>query len=81
MVFHKNPSATDRFFSKRKEIMNKIIEPNTPPMIFSARGLEPGRMATLVAQWQSGPETLGGYEQRKLHLVLARFPLNAKQPA
>ena len=27
MVFHKNPYATDRFFSKRKEIMNKIIEP------------------------------------------------------
>ena len=29
MVFHKHPSATHRFFIKRKEIMNKIIEPRT----------------------------------------------------
>jgi hypothetical protein len=80
MVFHKQPSVTDHFFDKRKEVMNTIIELNTPRMIFSARGLQPGRMATLVAPWQSGPETLGGYEQRKLRLVFARFPLNAKQP-
>jgi hypothetical protein len=41
MVFHKHPSATHRFFRKRKEIMNKMIEPSTPRMIGSARGLEP----------------------------------------
>jgi len=37
MVFHKHPSATDRFFSKRKEIMNKTIEPGTSGMIGSAQ--------------------------------------------
>ncbi len=61
--------------------MNKIIEPGTPWMIGSARGLEPGRTAKLVAQWQSGPQTLAGYEQRKLRLVLARLPLDANQCA
>jgi len=79
MVFHKHPSAIHCFFSERNEFMNKIIEPNTPRMIFSARGLEPGRMVMLVAQWQSGPQTLVGYEQRKLRLVLARLPLDANQ--
>jgi hypothetical protein len=79
MVFHKHPPATHRFFSKRKALMSKTIEPSTPRMIGSARGLEPGRTPKLVAQWQSGPQTLAGYEQRKLRLVLARFPLDAKQ--
>ena len=53
IVFHRHPSATHRFFIKRKEHMNKIIEPNTP-RIGSARGIEPGRAASPVAQRQSG---------------------------
>ena len=57
--------------------MNKIIEPGTPRMIGSTRGLEPGRTPKLVAQWQSGPQTLAGSERRKLRLVLARLPLDA----
>jgi hypothetical protein len=57
--------------------MNKIIEPGTPRMIFSAGGFEPGRTPKLIAQWQSGPQTFAGYEQRKLRLVLARLPLDA----
>ena len=80
MVFHKHPSATHRFFIKRKEHMNKIIEPKTP-RIGSARGLEPGRAAKLVAQWQSGVQTLAGYAQSKLRLVLARLPVDANQCA
>jgi hypothetical protein len=66
------------FFSKRKEAMNKIIEPSTPRMIGSPRGLEPGRTAKLITQWQSGPQTLVGYEQRKLRPVSARLHLDAK---
>ena len=55
--------------------MDKIIEPSTPRMIGSARGLAPGRTAAkLAAEWQSGPQTLAGYEQRKLRLFRARFP-------
>jgi hypothetical protein len=80
MVFHKHPSATHRFFIKRKEIMNKIIEPRTS-RIGSARGLKPGRTARLVAQWQGGVQTLAGYAQRKLRLVLARLPVDANQCA
>jgi len=79
MVFHKHPSATHRYFIKRKEVMNKIIESSMSRMTGSARGLEPGRTAKLVAQWKSGPQTLAGYEQRKLRLVVARLPLDANQ--
>ena len=61
--------------------MNKTIEPSTPRMIGSAGGFEPDRTAKLVAHWQSGPQTLAGYEQRKLRLVLARLPLDANQSA
>lgn len=71
MVFHKQPAATHPFLSKRKEVMSKTIEPETPRMIGSERGLEPGQTVKLVAQWQSGPQTLAGYEQPKLRLVLA----------
>ena len=61
--------------------MNKIIEPRTPRMTGSARGLEPGRTARLVAQWQGAVQTLAGYAQRKLRLVLARLPVDANQCA
>ena len=80
MVFHKHPSATHRFFIKRKELMNKTIEPRTP-RVGSARELEPGPTARLVAQWQSGMQTLAGYAQSKLRLVLARLPVDANQCA
>jgi hypothetical protein len=40
-------------------------------MIGSAGGVERDRTAKLVAQWQSGPQTFAGYEQRKLRLALA----------
>jgi len=51
--------------------MSKTIAPNPPRLAGFARGLELGRAAKRVAQWQSGPLTLAGYEQRKLRLVLA----------
>jgi hypothetical protein len=57
--------------------MNKTIEPRTPRMIGFAGRLEPDRTPKLVAQWQSGVQTLAGYEQRKLRLALARLPLEA----
>jgi hypothetical protein len=43
-------------------------------MTGSAEGLNPGRTAKLAAEWQSGPQTLAGYEQRKLRLFRACFP-------
>ncbi len=61
--------------------MNKIIEPRTPRMTGSARRVEPGWTAKLEAQCQTGLQTLAGYEQHKLRLVLAGLPLDADQCA
>jgi hypothetical protein len=57
--------------------MNRTIEQST--LLKSAERLQPRRKAKLVAQWQSGLQTLAGYEQRKLRLVFARLPLDARQ--
>jgi hypothetical protein len=61
--------------------MNKTIEPSMPWTTGSARGVELGGTAKLIAQWQSGPQTPTGYEQRKLRMVLARPPLAVKEGA
>ena len=56
--------------------MNKTIELTTPLLEIAERS-QPSRKVRLVAQWQRGPRTLAGYEQRKLRLVFAPSPLDA----
>ncbi len=80
MVFHKQLSASDSFFDKRREVMNKTIEPSTSRLIGCARGLEPGRTVKLVAQWQSGPQTLEGMSSASCVLVLPRLPSLQSNP-
>lgn len=41
----------------------------------------PSGSANLTAEWQEGPETISGYAPRKLRLVFARLPLDAKAAA
>jgi RND family efflux transporter MFP subunit len=57
--------------------MSTTIE-QSAPLLNSAARLQPRQSVKLVAQWQSGLQTFGGYEQRKLRLVLARLPLDAR---
>ena len=71
MVFHKRCSATDHFFTKRKELMSKTIETSHEQLMRFSRGLAPSWTPRLVAEWQAGPQTLAGYEQRKLRFTFA----------
>ena len=59
MVFHKEAGRSHRF------PMNKTTEPLIAPR---RRAPQP----QLAAEWQNGLETISGFSQRKLRLVLAR---------
>jgi len=41
----------------------------------------PDRTAKFIARWQEGPQTISGYAPRKLRLVFAPLPLDARQRA
>lgn len=55
--------------------MNKIIEPSTPRMIGSARGLESGR--TAERNGRVGRKRLLGMSSASRRLVLVRLPLDS----
>jgi hypothetical protein len=45
-----------------------------PRLFLPAHRMTVPPVRNLVAEWQSGPETLSGYAQRKLRLSLAPLP-------
>ena len=73
MVFHKDPRVTHPFFKNRSDVMNRAIEPSIPRLTGFARGHEAVRLPRLVAQWQTGPQTLAGSEQCKLRLSFVQL--------
>jgi len=60
--------------------MNGTIELGTSPLS-TAEEFSLRQKSKLVAHWQSGPQTLAGYEQSKLRLTFARLPVDARQTA
>lgn len=77
--FTKGFSQRDNSPNELKEPMNTTTEANTPRLISSAREPASRPRAKLRAQWRSGLQTLGWYEQRKLRLLLVSLPLDANQ--
>jgi hypothetical protein len=76
IVFHKDDARRHTFPDRGHTDMSTTIEQfaATHP---SESELASARASGFIAQWQSGPQTFFGLEQRKLRLVLARLPLDA----
>ncbi len=77
IVFHKDNARRDTFPDRGNKNMNTTIE-QIAATYPTRSELAPSRAPGLIAQWQSGPQTFFGLEQRKLRLVLARLPRDAK---
>jgi hypothetical protein len=56
---------------ERKQRMGKTAEAIRVSSSNCGHDLAPLLTSALVAKWQPGPQTLSGYEQRKLRLVLS----------
>ena len=80
IVFHKDDARRDTFPDRGNKDMSTTIEQIAATYPTGSK-LAPARAAGLIAQWQSGPQTFSGLEQRKLRLVLAPLPLDANQCA
>jgi len=63
--------------------MSRTIEAIIKHMVASDAKQEtaPDRTAKFIARWQEGPQTISGCAPRKLRLVFAPLPLDARQRA
>jgi hypothetical protein len=82
IVFHSERAVAHRGLTREKEIMSRTIEAIMAHMApLPKRQAAPAQTGQLIAEWQEGPKTISGYAPRKLRLVFARSPLDARQPA
>ena len=77
IVFHKDDARRDTFPDGGNKNMNTTIE-QIAATYPTRSELAPSRAPGLIAQRQSGAQTFSGLEQRKLRLVLAGLPRDAK---